>query len=124
MDSSVYMAIKLTFKVYWHYEKMAELSKKLGIERELRNEGFDAKLVPTPHPRIEFNLWNQDKRAIFLHSEPSDDNLYSLIIPDNRLLYSKIYSLLKSHGLIVTARMVEFPETGIPQSLQGLLLRY
>jgi len=124
MDAAVYMAIKITFKVYWHYDKMTELATKLGLERELRNDGFSTRYISTPHPRIEFDLWNADKRAIFLHAEPTDENTYSIIIPDNRLLYSKIYSLLKSHNLALKARMVEFPETGVPESLLGLLKRY
>jgi len=124
MDESVYMAVKLTFKVYWHYDKMAELAKKLGIERELRQEGFAAKFVAAMHPRVEFTLWNQDTRAIFLHAEPAEENLYSIIIPDNRLLYSKIYSLLKNHNLPVRGRMVDLSETGVPQPLYGLLKRY
>lgn len=124
MDASVYMAIKLTFKVYWHYEKMGDLAKKLGVERELKQEGFHTQFIPSPHPRVEFELWNADKRAIFIHSEPSDDNLYSLIVPDNRLLYSKVYALLKAHNLSIKARMVEFPDTGVPSELTGLLKRY
>ena len=122
VSPGLYMAIKISFKVYWHYEKSKDLVDKLGLARELAREKWSIEWVQARNPRLEFTLWNQGKRAIFVRAD--EGNLYTLIMPHNHILYGKVYSFLKSHKLAVHAELVDFEELDLSRDELKLLMKY
>ena len=102
------MIIELAFRAWKRYDSLYELLKKLNLEGELKKDIrlTNAELIGK---KVKFRLLSGAERAIFIVRKDLEQT-YALLLPDNQVLYDRIYTALQNKNLEINAEMLDEEE--------------
>ncbi|MFH1786448.1 MAG: hypothetical protein ABH829_02265 [archaeon] len=113
------LAIKLSFNTHLNYPSMAELFQAINLRAELDMHGISSQLSQQRPPRLDISTRGR-KGAIFLmHGDGA--RAYSLVFPDNKLVYSVVFAALKARNLKTEGEIVSVSELRLKQEDEALL---